>query len=157
MTDDKIIFEAKCLVNRIKLKYPNFVGKIVSDTEIEKIEKDLNIKLPEWYIALYKTVPLINSEFGIPEFEPDEDFDGISYIIWDGVDDIIDECTKYEPGISALKDGFIFVASCSHGSGDPIFIKLNSNQPSVFRIYHDDLTKVQLVDNLAYLFKNAII
>ncbi len=85
------------------------------------------------------------------------DFDGISFMIWEGVDDIIDESTKYESGISALKDGFIFVASCSHGSGDPIFIQLSSDQPSLFRIYHEELTKFQLVENLTYLFKNAII
>lgn len=54
-------------------------------------------------------------------------------MIWEGVDDIIDDSTKYEPGISALKDGFIFVASCSHGSGDPIFINVTSDQPGLFR------------------------
>ncbi|SDN28656.1 hypothetical protein SAMN05518871_104170 [Psychrobacillus sp. OK028] len=82
--------------------------------------------MPEWYIELYTTVPLIDAEFGIQEDEPDEDYDGVSYIIWGGVDDIIDESTKYEPGISALEDGFVFLASCSHGSGDPIYAKLNS-------------------------------
>lgn len=157
MTKNEIPLEAKQLVDRIRLKYPNFVGKTASESDITKIEKELKIKLPEWYIELYTTVPIISAEFGIQGDEPDEDYDGISYMIWGGVDEIIDESTKYEPGISALKDGYVFVASCSHESGDPIYIKLSSIQTRVFRIYHDDLTKVQLVEDVASLFKNAII
>nr|WP_256371026.1 SMI1/KNR4 family protein [Psychrobacillus sp. OK028] len=110
----------------MKLKYPDFVGKTATESDLTRLEKELKIKLPEWYIELYTTVPLIDAEFGIQEDEPDEDYDGVSYIIWGGVDDIIDESTKYEPGISALEDGFVFLASCSHGSGDPIYAKLNS-------------------------------
>ncbi|MFZ3591904.1 hypothetical protein ACOI1C_22535 [Bacillus sp. DJP31] len=113
--------------------------------------------MPNWYIELYTTVPLIDAEFGVQEDEQDEDYDGISYMIWGGADDILEESTKYEPGISALKDGYVFVASCSHGSGDPIYVKLSSDAPRVYSIYHDDLTKAQLLENLASLFKNAII
>ncbi|MDQ0201865.1 SMI1/KNR4 family protein [Neobacillus ginsengisoli] len=157
MINNEIIIEAKRLVERIKLKYPDFVSKTASERELAKLERELKIKLPEWYIELFTTVPLIDAELGIQEDEPDEDYDGISYIIWGGVDDIIDESNKYEPGISVLKDGYVFLASCSHGSGDPIYIKLSSMQPSVFRIYHDDFSKNQLADDLTSLFKNAII
>ncbi|HHY72090.1 MAG TPA: SMI1/KNR4 family protein [Bacillus bacterium] len=157
MTNNEIIIGAKRLVERIMSKYPDFVGKTATESDLEKLEKELKIKLPKWYIELYTTVPLIDAEFGIQEDEPDEDYDGVSYIIWGGVDDIIDESTKYEPGISALEDGYVFSASCSHGSGDPIYIKLNSNLPSVFRIYHDDYSKNELADDLTSLFKSAII
>lgn len=136
MTSNEITFEARWLVDRIKIKYPEFVGKTASESDIAK--------LPNWYIELYTTVPLIDAVFGVQEYEQDEDYDGISYMIWGGVDDILEESTKYEPGISALKDGYVFVASCSHGSGDPIYVKLSSDEPRVYRIYHDDLTKAQL-------------
>jgi len=138
MKNNEVIIEAERLVERIKLKYPEFVGKTATKSELANLEKELKIKLPEWYIKLYTTVPLIDAEFGIQEYEPDEDYDGVSYIIWGRVDDIIDESTKYEPGISLIGDGYVFSASCSHGSGDPIYLKLSSKQPSVFRIYHDD-------------------
>jgi len=157
MTNNEIILEARRLVDRIKIKYPDFVGKTVSESDIAKLEKELKIKLPNWYIELYTTVPLIDTEFGVQEYEPDEDYDGISYMICGGVHDIIEESTEFEPGISALKDGYVFLASCSHGSSDPIYVKLNSDETRVYRIYHDDLTKAQLVENLASLFKNAII
>jgi hypothetical protein len=157
MKNNEAIIEAKRLVERIKLKYPDFVGKSATESDLAKLEKELKIKLPEWYIELYTTVPLIDAEFGIQEDEPDEDYDGFSYIIWGGVDDIINESKKYEPGISVIEDGFVFLASCSQGSGDPIYIKLNTKQPSVFRIYHDDYSKNQLADDLTSLFKNATI
>lgn len=157
MTNNNIIIEAKKLEERIKLKYPDFIGKKATENELAKLEKELKIKLPEWYVELYKTVPLINAEFGIQEDEADEDYDGVSYMILEGIDDIINESTNYEPGMSVLEDGYIFFASCSHGSGDPIFINLSSKQPSVFRIYHDDYSKNQLAEDLTSLFKNAII
>jgi SMI1 / KNR4 family (SUKH-1) len=157
MRNQEISFAAKRLVDRIKLKYPEFVGRTARKSDIEKLGKELMINLPKWYIELYTFIPLIGAEFGIQEHEPDEEFDGVSYILWGDVEDIIEESTKYEPGRSALKEGYVFVASCSHGSGDPIYIKLSTNEPKVFRIYHDDLSKVQLEDNLISLFNNAII
>jgi hypothetical protein len=157
LINNAITLEAKRLVDKIKNKYPGFVGKTASNSDIEKLERELKIKLPEWYIELYTTVPLIDAEFGIQEDEPEENYDGISYMMWGSVDDIIEESTRYEPGISVLKEGYIFAASCSHGSGDPIFIKMSSDKPSAFRVYHDDFSKVQLVENLTLLFKNAIV
>ena len=115
----------------------------------------MNIKLPDWYIELYTTVPLIGAEFGVQEDEPVEDYDGVSYVMWGSIDDIIIENTKYEPGISVLKDGYIFVASCSHGSGDPLFVKLNAEEARIYLIYHDDLTKSPLAENIGSLFRNA--
>jgi hypothetical protein len=117
----------------------------------------LNINLPNWFIELYTTVPIIGAEFGVQENESDEAYDGISYIIWRDVNDIIEESTEYEPGMIALNEGYVFVASCSHGSGDPIFLNLNLEEPRLFRIYHDDFTKAQLKENLVSLFKSAVI
>ncbi|QOR64816.1 SMI1/KNR4 family protein [Cytobacillus suaedae] len=139
-----------------ELQYPDFVGKTSSDSDIERLERKLNVKLSKWYIELYTTVPLIGAEFGVQEDEPIEDYDGVSHMMWGSVDDIIEENTEYEPGTSALKDGYVYIASCSHGSGDPIFFKLNSDDPGVYRrIYHDDFTTSQLAENLVSLFKNA--
>ena len=154
---NSIIIEAKRLIERIKLEYPKFSGKKATENELAKLEKELNITLPDWYVELYKTVPLINAEFGIQEFEPEENFDGVSYMILESVDDIIAESTKYEPGISALEEGYVMFANCSHGSGDPIFINLKAKQPIVVRIYHDDFSTNPLAEDLSSMFKNAII
>ncbi|CAH1203841.1 hypothetical protein PAECIP111891_02444 [Paenibacillus allorhizoplanae] len=154
---NEIIFEAQSLVERIKTKYPKFVGQIASKADIIELERKLKTKLPEWFYELYTTVPIIDAEFGVQENEPDDDYDGISYMMWGDVNSIIQECTEYEPGISVLQDGYIYIATCSHGSGDPIFINLNTEEPKVFRIYHDDFRNVLLAGSLVDLFKNAII
>jgi hypothetical protein len=52
MTNNEIIIEAKRLVERIKLKYPNFIDTTASESDLAKLEKELKIKLPEWYIEL---------------------------------------------------------------------------------------------------------
>jgi len=151
-----MISEAKKLVDRIKLESPDFEGRTLCESDIEKLENALNIKLPNWYVELYTTVPLVDAEFGVQEYEPEGEFDGISYMIWGGFDDIIEESAEYEPGVSALKDGYIYVASCSHGSGDPVFIKLSSEEHGVYRIFHDDHTKTLLDEDLTSLFKNSV-
>jgi hypothetical protein len=156
MTND-IIVESQRLVERIKMKYPEFVGRTASEADINMLERKLKTKLPNWYYELFTTIPIIDAEFGVQENEPEDDYDGISYMMWGDIDSVIQECTEFEPGISVFQEGYIYIASCSQGSGDPIFINLNTEEPKVFRIYHDDFSKAVLAKSLADLFKNAII
>jgi len=58
MTNNETIFEANRLVERIKVQHPDFIGKTSSESDIERLERNLNVKLPKWYIELYTTVPL---------------------------------------------------------------------------------------------------
>lgn len=50
MTNNEIIIEAKRLIERIKSKYPDFVGKTATVSDLAKLETELKIKLPKWYI-----------------------------------------------------------------------------------------------------------
>jgi hypothetical protein len=54
MTNNQIIFEAKRLVDRIKLEYPDFFGKTANLNDIKKKERKLNINLPDWFIVTVK-------------------------------------------------------------------------------------------------------
>jgi hypothetical protein len=157
--DNDVVTESQKLVSRIKEKYPIFEGRSTSKEELIKLQDRFGIKLPDWYFNLYLNVPIIDAEFGFQEYEPEDDYDGISFVIWGDVESIIQECFQFEPGISMLKEGFIFVASCSHGSGDPIYINLNENQndPGVYRIYHDDYEVVKVNSRLSEFFKQAVI
>ena len=48
------------------------------------------------------------------------------------------EMDDYHPGIIVKDDGFIPVASCLKGSGDPYFINVNDGPGgALYRIYHD--------------------
>ncbi|KRE61929.1 SMI1/KNR4 family protein [Paenibacillus sp. Soil750] len=155
--DNEIVLEAEKLVERLKLKYPQFVGRTAKESDILELERKLKLKLPDWYHELYVNVPIIGAEFGFQEFQAEYDFDGVSYIIWEDLESIFQECMEYAPGMFVNEKEYIFVASCSHGSGDPIFINLSSNDPQVVRIYHDDTDIVKVEDSLSKLFKNAII
>lgn len=154
---NEIILESHRLVEKIKIKYPNFIGRTASKADINELEGIIKRKLPEWYFELYSTIPIIDAEFGVQENEPDDKYDGVSYLMWGDIKSVIQESTEFEPGISVLKDGYLYIASCSHGSGDPIFINVNTEEPKVFRIYHDDFSKSLLAESLADLLKNAII
>ena len=119
-----IIYEANLLIERIKQKYPVFTGRTVSKEELISLQDKLKIKLPTWYIDLHTQVPIIDAEFGFQEYEPDANYDGISFIIWSDINGVIEESLQFSPGIEVFEQGYIHVASCSTGSGDPIFIKL---------------------------------
>lgn len=152
-----IVIEALRLIEKIKVQYPTFVGRTATEQEIVDLELALKIKLPDWYRDLYLNVPIIDAEFGLQEYQVEDDFDGVSYMIWGDIGTVIQESMEYVPGIHVREKGYLFVASCSHGSGDPIFINLNTSDHSVFRIYHDDTSVVQIADCLSNLFKNVII
>ena len=50
----------------------------------------------------------------------------------------IEESEEFYPGIAVAPDGFIPVASCLKGSGDPYFINKHDGVNGVlYRIYHD--------------------
>ena len=71
----------------------------------------------------------------------------LSQISEDGLDLYIydekmseDEAINYYPGIVVKSLGFIPVASCELGSGDPYFINLNDGKRGpLYRIYHDEV------------------
>lgn len=53
-----------------------------------------------------------------------------------------DEAKNYWPGIGVFADGFIPVAGCSIGSGDPYFINSNDGKNGpLYRIYHDQVNE----------------
>lgn len=71
--------------------------------------------------------------------------DDLSQIDDEGIDIYIfdeamsgEEADKYYPGIGVKKDGFIPVAGCQLGTGDPYFINTNEGKGgALYRIYHN--------------------
>lgn len=54
----------------------------------------------------------------------------------------IDEETNFYPGIAVVSDGYVPVASCISGSGDPYFIKTSEGpRGRLYRIYHDAVSQ----------------
>jgi len=54
----------------------------------------------------------------------------------------IDEATNLWPGIAVASDGYVPVAGCLTGSGDPYFIKASEGPNGrLYRIYHDAVSE----------------
>jgi len=50
----------------------------------------------------------------------------------------IDEAVNFYPGIVVAPDGYVPVAGCLKGSGDPYFIKASDGATGrLYRVYHD--------------------
>ena len=50
----------------------------------------------------------------------------------------LDEATNFYPGIVVAVDGYVPVARCLSGSGDPYFIKTSEGSGGrLYRVYHD--------------------
>jgi hypothetical protein len=52
--------------------------------------------------------------------------------------DAASESNEFYPGLVVKADGYVPIAGCAEGSGDPYFIRIQDQQPGpVYRIYHD--------------------
>lgn len=155
---NNIIIAAQQLIAKLKKQYPQYTGRTTSIEELQELQNKLNIKLPEWYIELYSCVNIIDAEFGFQEFEADGEYEGISFLIIGDIKDILNESLYYSPGLNVLEKGYVFFGSCSHGSGDPVFLNIKNEEkqdPPVFRIYHDDNSIIEISNSISELFNNA--
>ena len=93
---------------------------------------------PEYWKKFVNLNSLIGGEFTVPE---DVDLSGVG-AVFEILSEAhsIDEAKNYWPGIGVFGDGFIPVAGCSIGSGDPYFINVNDGENGpLYRIYHDQV------------------
>ena len=52
--------------------------------------------------------------------------------------DAASEANDFYPGLVVKADGYVPIAGCVEGSGDPYFIRIQDQQPGpVYRVYHD--------------------
>jgi 5-deoxy-D-glucuronate isomerase len=54
----------------------------------------------------------------------------------------LDEAINFWPGIAVVPDGYVPVASCESGSGDPYFIKVSDGPNGrLYRVHHDAVSE----------------
>src|SRR5262249_24235048 len=82
-------------------------------------------------IELLQRVPLIKCMFS--HARPPWTWD----LQWLDVAQVRSEAMEAHPGISALKLGYIPVAQCLLGSGNPFFVRFDSDDPAIVQILHD--------------------
>jgi hypothetical protein len=113
-------------------------GHVIPAEEMRKVLEALGGAYPAWLADLLTTVPLSGLELGWQEFEPEPDYDGRSWLFWSDARNIVMESSVWYPGLAILPAGYVNVASCSMGSGDPFFINAHDSvDPPLYRVYHD--------------------
>ena len=93
--------------------------------------------IPEYWKAFIIKNQLVGKYCEIPESADQSELDGGNLKLLDE-NQILEEANEFYPGIAVKKFGYIPVASCSLGSGDPYFININDgSNGNLYRIYHD--------------------
>jgi len=96
-----------------------------------------------------------------------EDDDGVSWMHWSDPAGMRREMLEYYPGVAIHGRGYINVAGCSHGTGDPYFIRArDEDDPAVIQVAHDVSDDPELIlrdgvfvvtRRLSELFTNAFV
>lgn len=81
---------------------------------------------------------LVQKEASIPE---EADFSEIGADLrFYNAEESKEEMEEYYPGLAVAPDGFIAVACCTTGSGNPYFINIHDGvEGPLYRIYHDEV------------------
>ena len=91
-----------------------------------------------WFVELLTTVPLAGLELGWHAQDPEPGFDGLAWMEWSDEKNIRSESIDCYPGLAILKQGYINVAFCTEGSGDPYFVCMEEgDDPPLYQVYHD--------------------
>jgi len=114
-------------------------GSKMTRTEVADLARNVPPELfPEWLMDALQNYPLLGVCFSLDE---DDDESGLGADLkWFTVDQMIEEALFAYPGKVVLNLGYLPVAACLAGSGDPYFLKMkggNLDDPALVRIPHD--------------------
>lgn len=93
--------------------------------------------IPNYWKYFIEENDLAGKDFTIPESVDLSELDGGSLKIFNE-SEILNEANDFYPGLAVKQFGFIPVAGCLYGSGDPYFININDRKNGpLYRVYHD--------------------
>jgi len=122
----------------VQARSNHFTGRRLSTSESDTLRKVRQPRIPEWLIEIMSGHPLADSKISISE-ENDELGVGLE-MKWLAPADQLTELFELQPGISAGPAGYIPVGECLEGTGNQIFLDLNSPDGAIVRISHDAVT-----------------
>ncbi|WP_435248880.1 hypothetical protein ACMAZD_05785 [Vibrio sp. nBUS_14] len=126
------------LISEIKKIETQLTGLKASEEDINQLVEQLPDGLvPSSLLPLLKSFPLAGVCFSLDEEDDESEFG--ADLKWFTVRQMLEEALEVYPGKGVLKLGYLPVASCLTGSGDPYFLKvLNDNDdPPLVRIPHE--------------------
>ncbi len=106
-------------------------GRVATEAELATAQAALGGKIPAWLLDAMRDLALSEAQFCF------EDAD----LKWLALPAIVEESTQLLPGKLLLPLGYLPVAECLQGSGDPYFLDLRSNDddPALVRAAHDSV------------------
>ena len=127
------------IVEQLEKKENQLNGRAISDTEVKNLKLKLSSKLvPDWHVSILKRFSLVGMSFSLDE---EDDESGMEADLkWLNPDEVIEESLSVCPGMVVTRLGYLPVASCLTGSGNPYFLKVKdtgSGNPALVRISHD--------------------
>lgn len=107
--------------------------------------------IPKYWKYFVESNDLISSYISVPETSDLTEM-GCSLQIMSEAESS-NEADNFYPGVAVKKHGFVPVAKCLIGSGDPYFINSSDGEfGKLYRIYHDG----EMVDDDNYNLENAV-
>lgn len=98
--------------------------------------------------------PLIGFQI---KFKSNEDFSTLGgFMEFFNPNDLIQEAFDFYPGICAVNQGYIPIALCLNGSGDPYFIKKHKDEIGIFRIQHNAVNEDDSLNTNQVEFVNTL-
>jgi hypothetical protein len=113
-------------------------GSAATEEDVRLLRSRLNTSLvPDWFVALLRENRLAGVSFSLAEYDDESKFG--AELLWLTPTQIVSEATECQPGTSVVPLGYIPVAGCAEGSGDPYFLDMRAaaNDPPLVRIPDD--------------------
>ena len=121
-------------------------ARTLSVADAALLARKLGASYPTWLADLLMTVPLCGLELGWQAPAPEQDDADVRWLGWCDAEGIISESVECYPGLAILPLGYVNVASCSSGSGDPYFISIHEgSDPPLYQIFHDLSDRGELI------------
>ena len=140
-------------------------GKIVSPGEMQELQSQLTVPLPNWYGELLLRYPLAGAHLEYPRWDPEDGYDGYEPLQLATTKNVYNETEQCYPGLAIRELGYVCLAIDLTGGGDPYFIKVTEgDNPPVYQVYHDvsdvgivieQKGMVRIADSLAEFFTKA--
>ena len=113
-------------------------GKILSEKELESLNKKLNGLIPNWFIEVITETPLAGLEVGWQAFPPEEDYDGVEWVtLLDA--ELLSECNiDSYPGSFLWPLGYFTFGYGAAWAGNCFaFNPQEGEDPAVYEVWHD--------------------
>ena len=126
------------LVSELEKKEMSLTGSKATETDvIQLVERLPSDMVPSWLPPLLQRFGLAGACFSLDEDDDESELG--AELKWFSVSQMLEEALMVYPGKSALRLGYLPVAACLAGSGDPYFLKISisDEDPPLVRIPHE--------------------